>query len=86
MQHGRSGRLQDAQSTQHDEGGVEAEHEAVVRADAVLQRIGDGLEGDQLFQAVGLDGDIRDLAGDGSAGVDGDADIRSRKINFVFNA
>ena len=40
MQHGRGGRLQDAQSTQRDEGGVEGEHEAVVCVHALLQRVG----------------------------------------------
>ena len=56
-------------------GGVEAQHEAVVCADPVLQGVGYRLEEDQLFKAVGLDGHIRDLAGDGSTGVDGDADV-----------
>ena len=40
MQHGRGGRLQDAQSTQRDEGRVEGEHEAVVCVHALLQRVG----------------------------------------------
>ena len=67
MQHGRGGRLQDAQSTQRDEGGVEGEHEAVVCVHALLQGVGNGLERHQLLQTVGLDGHIGDLAGDGIA-------------------
>ena len=78
MQHGRGGRLQDAQSTQRDKGRVEGEHEAVVCVHALLQRVGDGLEGHQLLQTVGFDGYIGDLAGDGSAGVDGNANVGSR--------
>ena len=86
MQHGRGGRLQDAQSTQRDEGRVEGEHETVVCMHALLQRVGDGLEGHQLLQTVGFDGHVCDLAGDGSAGVDGNANVGSGQGGGVVDA
>ena len=86
MQHGRRRRLQDAHCPQRDEGRVEGQHKAVVGADTALQGVGDGLEDDQLLEAVGLDGHICDLAGDGSTGVDGDADVSGREGGGVVDA
>ena len=86
MQHGRGRRLQDAHCPQRDEGRVEGQHKVVVGADTALQGVGDGLEDDQLLEAVGLDGHVCDLAGDGSAGVDGDADVSGREGGGVVDA
>ena len=42
MQHRTGGRRQDAQSTQKDQGGVEAEHKTVIAAHPLLQGVGNG--------------------------------------------
>ena len=85
VQHGAGGRLQDAHGTQHDEGGVEAQHKVIVCAHPALQLVGNGLEGHQLFQTVSLDGHVRDLAGNGSARMDGNADVGGREGRGVVD-
>ena len=42
MQHGAGSRGQDAQCAQKDQGGVEAEHKAVIAAHPLLQGVGNG--------------------------------------------
>ena len=86
VQHGRRSRLQDAQRTQRDEGRVEGEHEAIVGVHALLQGVGDGLEHHQFLQAVGLDGHVCDLAGDGGTGVDGNADVGSGQGCLLYTS
>lgn len=79
MQQRRGGRGQHAHCAQHDEGAVEAHNKAVVGAGALLQAVGDGLEDNQLTQAVSGYRDVRNLAGNGCAIADGNANIGGRQ-------
>ena len=76
VQRGGGGRRQDSGHTEGDQGAVEADNEAVVGVDARHQRHGDPAQLHQFPEAVGGDGDVRDLPGDGGAVADGDARVR----------
>ncbi len=78
--------LQDAHGAQHDEGGVEAQHKAVVCATRRCRPLAMALRSHQLSQTVGRDGDVRDLAGNGSAVVDGNADVGGGQGGGVVDA
>ena len=86
MQHRRGRRHEDARNAQTDERAVEADHEAVVCVDAAHEVLRDAAQRDQLEQAFRRDGDVRDLARDGSAVADGDADVRRRQRRRVVDA
>ncbi len=86
MEHGGGGRRQDAHHAQADEGPVEADDKAVVVLDAVHQGHGQLPQAHQLPQAVGGDGDVGDLPGDGRPVADGDAGVRLGEGRGVVDA
>ena len=73
MQRGRGGGRQNTGHTKGNQGAVEADDEAVVGVDARHQRHGDPAQLYQFPEAVGSDGDVRDLPGNGGTVADGDA-------------
>lgn len=76
MQRGGGGWRQDSGHTQSDQRAAEADDEAVVGVDARHQRHGEASQFYQFLKAVGSDGDVRDLPGDGGTVADGDARVR----------
>ena len=76
MQRGGGGWRQDSGHTQSDQRAAEADDEAVVGVDARHQRHGEASQLYQFLEAVGSDGDVRDLPGDGGTVADGDARVR----------
>ena len=76
MEHGGGSRWQDARYAQADERPIEADNKAVVVLDAAHQGHGQLPQAHQLPQAVGGDGDVGDLPGDGRPVADGDARVR----------
>ena len=86
MQQRGGRRRQNAHGAQHDQHTVEAHDKAVVGAGAVLQTVGDGFQGHQFPQAVGGNRDVRDLARNGGAVTDRNADISSRQGRGVVDA
>lgn len=76
MQRGGGGWRQDSGHTQSDQRAAEADDEAVVGVDARYQRHGEASQFYQFLKAVGSDGDVRDLPGDGGTVADGDARVR----------
>ncbi len=79
MQQRGGRRRQNAHGAQHDQHAVEAHDKTVVGAGAVLQTVGDGFQGHQFPQAVGGNRNVRDLARNGGAVTDRNADISSRQ-------
>ena len=65
-----------ARRAQANEGPVEADDKAIVGVDARHQRHGDPAQFHQLPEAVGGNGDVRNLPGNGGAVADGNARIR----------
>ena len=79
MQHGGSSRGQDTRYAQADERPIEADNKAVVVLDAAHQGHGQLPQAHQFPQAVGGDGDVGDLPGDGRPVADGDAASASER-------
>ena len=86
MQRGRGGGRQNTGHTKGNQGAVEADNEAVVGVDARHQSHGDPAQLHQFPEAVGSDGDVCDLPGDGGAVADGDARVRLRQGRRVVDA
>ena len=76
MQRGGGGRRQDTGHAESDQGAVEADNKAIVGVDARHQRHGDPTQLYKLPEAVGGNGDVCNLPGDGGAVADGNACIR----------
>ena len=62
------------------------EDKAVIAAHPLLQGVGNGFQGHQLFQTVCADGHIGDLPGDGGTGMDSDTDICRRQSGRIVDA
>ena len=76
VQRGGGGWRQDSGYAQSDQSTIEADDKTIIGVDARHQRHGDPAQLHQLPEAVGSDGDVRDLPGDGGAVADGNARIR----------
>ena len=74
MQECGGSRLDDSAYAEQDKHEVEADDETVVAVDARHERSAELTQGDELIEIACRNGDVRDLSGNGGAGIDGNAD------------
>ena len=69
VHHRRGCGSQHAGNAQTDQRTIKADYEAVIGVDAAHQTLCDTAQSNQLKQILGCDGDVRNLTGDGCAGL-----------------